>query len=103
MDGMRRTISLSHKQAGVSAVSIAALAALLTGPLAQFFQTKEKADIVQSMQQAQVLELKSLMNENKRDIIDKINDAVKSVASNVDKHETRIVNLEFIQMKAGGK
>lgn len=100
--GIRKTVSLTHKQAGISAVTIAALSASLIGPLSSFFQSKEKGDaqgIMQTVQASQIIELKNLMNENKRDIIEKINDVIKGVASNVDKHETRIVNLEFIQMK----
>lgn len=102
----RKTLSLTHKQAGFSAASIAALTAVLVGPLSQVFQTKldaAKVASTQDMQAQQLVELKLVLNENKRDIIDKINDAVKGIASSVDKHETRIVNLEFIQMKTKEK
>jgi hypothetical protein len=101
-DKVRKTLSLTHKQAGLSAASIAALTAVLVGPLSQVFQTKlDAAKVVsaQEVQAHQLVELRSILNENKRDIIDKINDAVRGIASQVDKHETRIVNLEFIQMK----
>lgn len=103
-EGTKKTISMSHKQAGFSAASIAALTAVLVGPLSQVFQTKleaAKLSTTQEVQAGQILEVKNLITESRRDIIDKINDAIKSVAGNVDKHETRIVNLEFIQMKKG--
>ena len=99
---VRKTLSLTHKQAGFSAASIAALTAVLVGPLSQVFQTKlDAAKVVaaQEIQAHQLTELKLVLNENKRDIIDKINEAIKGIAYQVDKHETRIVNLEFIQMK----
>ncbi len=104
---IRKTLSMTHRQAGLGALSIASLTAVLVGPLSQIFQTKldaAKVTTTQEVQAGQILELKNLITESKRDIIDKINDSIKGVASNVDKHETRIVNLEFIEMnKPRGK
>ncbi len=103
---VRKTLSLTHKQAAFSATSIAALTAVLVGPLSQVFQTKldaAKVTAIQEVQQSQIGELKTLIENSKRDIITKIDDSVKGVAKDVDRHETRIVNLEFIQMKSRGK
>ncbi len=97
----RKTLTFTHKQAAFSAASIAAFAAVLVGPLSQVFQTKldaAKVTTTQEVQANQILELKVAINESKREILDKITDSVKNIANQVDKHETRIVNLEFIQM-----
>mgnify|MGYP001582262594 CR=1 FL=1 len=103
----RKTLTFTHKQAGFSAASIAALTAVLVGPLSQVFQTKldaAKVTTIQEVQATQILELKVLIGDSKREILDKITDSIKNIANTVDKHETRIVNLEFIQMnKTGGK
>ncbi len=101
---IRKTISLSHRQAAFSATSIAALTAVLVGPLSQVFQTKldaAKVTTAQEVQAGQILELKNLIDSSKREIIGKIDDSVKGIAKDVDRHETRIVNLEYFQMKKG--
>jgi hypothetical protein len=100
----RKTVSLTHRQAGFTAGGIAALTAVLVGPLSQFFQTKldaQKQDSNIRLQAAQLESLRATMESNKKDIIDAFNSVVKPIAKDVDRHETRIVNLEFIQM--GGK
>ncbi len=94
---VRHTISLSHKQAGISAATIMALTAALTGPLSKIFQTKAEA----AVQMEQIVELKALIGASKIEIIDKIDGTIKSIVKDLDRHETRIVNLEFLQMKKG--
>lgn len=97
----RKTISQTHKQALISYGSVAAFAAMLAGPLSHFFQTKEDGALQAQaivMQSAQITDLKTAMDKNTNLIIEKMNDVVKPVAKDVDRHETRIVNLEFLQM-----
>lgn len=99
---IRKTVSMTHKQAGFTAGGIAALTAVLVGPLSQFFQTKleaAKQGTSIAVQANQIAELKTTMETNKTEIIEAINSVVKPIAKDVDRHETRIVNLEFIQMK----
>lgn len=103
---VRKTISMTHKQAGLSAGGIAALTAVLVGPLSQIFQTKldaQKQDNMIQVQASQIIDIKNTIEKNTGIIVEKLNDVVKPVAKNIDNHETRIVNLEFIQMKKGGK
>ncbi len=99
---IRKTLSLTHRQAGFSAVGIAALTATMVGPLSQFFQTKleaQKQTTSIEVQANQIAELKSAMEANKTEIINTINTVAKPVAQQLDYHEKRIVNLEFIQMQ----
>lgn len=86
--------------------STALLAMFLKAPLSEFFQTKEdaaKQTTSIAVQATQIAELKTTMESNKKEIIEAFNSVVKPVAKEVDKHETRIVNLEFIQMNKGSK
>ncbi len=92
---VRKTIALTHKQAGISAASIATLAAMLAGPLGGFFQSKSDG----ANQAVQISELKAAVAQSKTDIIAKIEDVVKPIAHNVDKLETRVVFLEQIKME----
>ncbi len=98
---VRKTLSLTHRQAGFSAIGIAALTATMVGPLSQFFQTKldaEKQGTSIKVQANQIAELKNTMESNKTEIINTINSVAKPVAQQLDYHEKRIVNLEFIEM-----
>ncbi len=93
------------KQSWLSHSSAAGLGALIVF-LTPYFQTKEAGSAQGTaivVNANQLSDLKSLMNENKRDIIEKINDVAKPVISGLEKHETRIVNLEFLQMQKKGK
>lgn len=103
---IRKTVSLTHKQAGLTAGGIAALTAVLVGPLSQVFQTKldaSKQSGLIAVQASQIVDLKAVMEANKVEILNAVNNVMKPVAKEVDNHETRIVNLEFIQMKKGSK
>jgi len=99
---VRHTVSMTHRQLGLSASGISILTYALVGPLGHFFQSKAEGAAQgekQTMQAEQIVEIKKAMNDNKNEIIDKINDVVRPLAKDIDRHETRIVNLEFIQMK----
>jgi hypothetical protein len=101
---VRKTVSMTHKQAGFTAGGIAALTAVLVGPLSQFFQTKldaQKQGTSIAVQASQIAELKLALESSKVEIINTINSVAKPIAVQQDYHEKRIVNLEFIQM--GGK
>lgn len=103
---VRKTISMTHGQAGFSAVTIMALSAALTGPLSKVFQTREdaaKQGTSIAVQATQIAELKSAMDSNKTEIITTINSVLKPIALEQEHHETRIVNLEFLQMQKGVK
>lgn len=101
-----RMLKQSHPMAVFTYGSTIALAMLLKGPLSTMFQTKEEAakqNGAIELQAAQIVDIKTTMESNKKEIIEAFNSVVKPVAKDVDRHETRIVNLEFIQMNKGDK
>lgn len=103
---VRGTISQTHKQAFLSYGSTAVLAAVLSGPLSKFFQTKEdaaKQGTSIAVQATQIADLKTAIDANKTDIINAVNSVMKPIAQEQEHHETRIVNLEFLQMQKGVK
>lgn len=102
----QRMIKQSHGMAIFTYGSAMALAMALKGPLSTMFQTKEEAakqDTAIALNAAQLVDLKTTMDSNKKEIIEAFNSVVKPIAKDVDRHETRIVNLEFLQMNKGVK
>lgn len=101
-----RMLKQSHGMAIFTYGSTIALAMALKGPLSTMFQTKEEAakqDTAIALNTAQLIDLKATMDTNKKEIIEAVNSVMKPIAKDVDRHETRIVNLEFLQMNKGVK
>lgn len=101
-----RMLKQTHGMAFFTYGSAMALAMAMKGPLSIMFQTKDdaaKQDIAIALNAKDYENLNKKLDDNKKEIIDSFNSVVKPVAKEVDNHETRIVNLEFIQMNKGDK
>lgn len=107
-DKIRKTVSLTKGQAGISAASIAAVAALLVGPLSSVFQTKDEGKAAEvrlvSIERTQV-DIKKTIEDNDKEavrrqersndkIIARIQEAEARTATNQDRIEHRVDTLE---------
>lgn len=102
----QRMLKQSHGMALFTYGSAMALAMALKGPLSTMFQTKEEAakqDTAIALNAKDYENLNKKLDSNTAEIIKEINSVVKPIAKDVDRHETRIVNLEFLQMNKGVK
>jgi hypothetical protein len=92
---VRKTISQTHRQAALSYGGVAALSALLAGPLSGYFQTKGEAaamDIKVASIQSMVADLKKTTDDNDKEAIRRQERVSDKIMLRIGESETRVTS-----------